>query len=190
MNDAQRIDRLSQALNGTGATVNGPFSVWGRHTAVTDAHLHDLGGWADLEPLVLSGCPITDDVLPAICQFQRLQSLDIGGTKISSDGISSADLPKSIAGLGLSQVRLTDGAAGQIAMLPNLRSLNCNHCDLSTDAFMRFVAVPGLRSLEAIGCSIPDEIAEEITLSTPVIHVRLDSGIWKAGIVQRRASES
>lgn len=186
MDDQQRVDRLSQSLNGTGATINGPFQVWGQQAAITDAHLHELSDWADLEHLVLSDCPITDNALSAICRFQRLESLDIGGTRVTSNGIVSATLPTSIRDFGLSQVYLTDDAVNHIAALSKLRSLNCNGCDLSMNGLFRFVAVPGLRSIEALGCPVPDNVIEELSRLTPGVLLRLDSGVWKGGEVERR----
>jgi hypothetical protein len=190
VDDAQRIDRLTQSLNGTGATVNGPFQVWGQDAAITDAHLDELSGWADLEHLVLSGCPITDDALSAICRFQRLKTLDIGRTQVTSTGISSASLPTSIFGFGLSGIYLTDDAVNQIAALPELRSLNCNGCGLSMNGLFRLVAVPGLRSVEALGCQVPESVVEELSRLTPGVLVRLDSGVWKGGDVTRRQNAS
>ena len=80
MDDKQRTQRLVHTLNGTGATVNGPYQVWAVGGTVIDAHLFALAEWADLIHLALSGCPITNESLPAISRFHRLESLDIGGT--------------------------------------------------------------------------------------------------------------
>lgn len=190
VDDQERSQRLRQTLNGTGATVKGPFQVWGLDTSITDAHLHELSGWADLEHLMLSGCPLNDDALSGICRFQRLQSLDIGRTQITSNGISSVDLPRSILDFGLSQIYLTDDAVNRIATLPRLRALNCNGCGLSIGGLFRLVAVPGLLSVEALGCPVPRDVAEELSRLTPGVLVRLDSGVWRGGEASRRSPAS
>lgn len=183
MDDKQRIQRLTQALNGTGATVNGPYQVWAVDGTVMDSHLFALAEWADLIHLVLSGCPITNESLPAISRFQRLESLDISGTNITSAGVAQTELPKSLTALGLSGIELTEEAIARIVTLPNMRALNCNGCRLSLDGFCRLVAMPTLSGIEAVACPIDDKAAEEISRRTPKVLINVDSGVWKNGTV-------
>lgn len=185
MDDKQRTQRLMQTLNGTGATVNGPYQVWAVDGTVMDSHLFALAEWADLIHLVLSGCPITNASLPAISRFQRLESLDIGGTNITSAGVAQAELPKSLTALGLSGIELTEEAIARIETLSHMRALNCNGCGLSLDDFSRLVAMPTLSGIEAVACQIDDKSAEEISRRTPGVLINVESGVWKNGAVLR-----
>ncbi|TWT72652.1 MULTISPECIES: hypothetical protein [Rhodopirellula] len=185
MTDDQRVARLVAELAGTGAQVNGAFQVWALDAQLTDAHLHGISSWADLEFLMAAGCPITDAGLASICCFRRLASLDIGGTAITANAISTAELPETLTTFGLYDIPLTDDAANRIAQLPEIRMLNCNECGLSLPAFHRLVELPKLRGFEALGCPVPDDDARAISRRIPHGLLRLDSGVWRNGDVKR-----
>jgi len=185
MTDAENLARLVSVLDGTGARVNAAYQVCALDTDVTDEHIEHMADWADLEHLMLSGSLVTDRCLPAIATFDRLVSLDIGGTAITSPGLANATLPQSLRDVGVYDVQLDDSAVGSIASLPNLRMLNCNGCNLSFDALLQLLVVPTVRAVEALGADIPDAYAEDFTLARPGLLLRLDSGVWKNGNVRR-----
>ena len=185
MTDAENISRLNTVLRGTDALVNAPFQVWALNTSVTDDHISQMAGWADLEHLMLSGTLVTDNCLPAIATFVRLASLDIGGTAITSSGIASASLPSAVQDFGLHDIHLDDDAVCAITSLPRLRTLNCNGCNLSHRCLLQFLRHPSLRSIEALDADLPDSNAEAFTRARPGFLLRLNSGVWKGGNVQR-----
>lgn len=185
MTDDERIARLGVELAGSDATVNGAFQIWALDAQLTDAHLERISRWADLEFLMAAGCPITDAGLTAICRFRRLESLDIGGTRITANAIAAADLPKTLTSFGLYGLRLTDEAANRIGQLTSLQILNCNDCGLSPQAFQQLTELPRLSGIEALGCPVPDVVAQAISRRKPNALLRLDSGIWRNGDAKR-----
>jgi hypothetical protein len=132
-----------------------------------------------------AGCPITDAGLASICCFRRLTSLDIGGTEITANAIVTADLPKTLTSIGLYELPLTDEAVNRIAELTEIQMLNCNDCGLSLHAFHRLAELPRLRGFEALGCPVPDDVAQTISRRKPNGLLRLDSGVWRNGDVKR-----
>jgi len=147
--------------------------------------LQAIVGWADLEHLMLQGCLISNQSLESISRFFRLVTLDIGNTRITTDGIAASAFPSSLQSLGLAGIRLCDRAVDVIAALPKLLALNCNGCELSPSALSRLTAVPTLHNLEAIGSRIAPEVAVELTRTRPRLLLRLDSGLWKSGVIVR-----
>lgn len=132
-----------------------------------------------------AGCPITDAGLASICGFRRLTSLDIGSTKITSNAIATNDLPKTLTSLGLYEIPLTDVAVNRIVELTEIQMLNCNDCRLSLQSFQRLSELPRLRGFEALGCPVPDDVAQTISRHKPKGLLRLDSGVWTNGKVNR-----
>jgi len=157
MTDDERVARLGAELSGCGVQVNGAFQLWALDAHLSDSHLLRIATWADLEVVMVAGCPITDAGLALICCFRRLTSLDIGGTRITANAIAAADLPKTLTTFGLYELPLTDEAANHIGQLTDIQMLNCNGCRLSLQAFHRLAELPRLRSFEALGCPVPDE---------------------------------
>lgn len=186
MNDDQRLSRLQAELSDCGAIIDGPYQVWALDADLNDIHLQRLAVWADLEFLMATGCPITNDSLVSIGKFRRLTSLDIGRTKITASGIAHSDLPKTLSVLGIYEIPLTDEAVERIAELSNLRMLNCNNCGLSLKQFQRLATLPMLRGFEALACPVPDEVANDVSKRIPTGLLRLDSGVWKNGELIRR----
>ncbi len=185
MTDDERVARLEAELSGSGAQVNGAFQIWALDTHLADSHLSRIANWADLEFVMVAGCPITDAGLASICSFRRLTSLDIGGTRITANAITAADLPKTLTTFGLYDLPLTDEAANHISQLTEIQMLNCNGCGLSLQAFYRLAELPRLRGFEALGCPVPDDVAQAISGSKPNGLLRLDSGVWRNGNVNR-----
>lgn len=181
MTDSERLSRLTTCLEGSGVTVQGPYGVWGLNCSITDAQLNDLAEWADLEYLVVRGCPVTNLGLRSIACFSRLHTLDIGGTHITGEGIANGVLPGSIRVLGCSNIFISDEAAAAISTLKELEMLNCNFCGLTLPVLQRLMISPKILMIEAVGSHVPDAHLEQLSLLTSRVQIRTADGVWKDG---------
>jgi hypothetical protein len=185
MDDAERIRRLRSVLEGTGAVVNEAFGIWALESRLTDEHIQQLKGWADLLSLVAGGTRITDASLDTICSFRRLTDLSIHGTVITSTGLAACDLPPAIQILGLASIALSDDAIEAICRCDKIFALNVNHCNLSEPALFRLAQLPSLRSIEALGAESTPETSKLLSNKYPTTLFRLRDGVWKAGECRR-----
>ncbi|WP_145170539.1 hypothetical protein [Rubripirellula lacrimiformis] len=90
MDEKQRLQRLADAIAGSGARINDPYGIDAQGSMLGDEHMLRLADWADLEYLVASRSQITDASLPVICSFSRLTDLCLGGTALPQQRIRAS----------------------------------------------------------------------------------------------------
>jgi|GEM_PF-1853959 len=186
MNEAQRIERLTKVLNGSGATVSHAFGIWALNTELSDDHISQLAGWADLDYLIAGSTKLTNASLTTICSFQRLTDLSIGNTAITGDAIACSGLPEAVQSLGLQSIPLPDGAIDKLLKCCDISVLNVNRCNLSASSLTRIAELPRLQILEALGTHTTPESSRTLSRQYPQVLFRLRDGLWQDGICKRR----
>jgi Leucine-rich repeat (LRR) protein len=181
MTESERIARLTAVLHGTGATVNDAFGIWALHSDLSDKHIAELAGWADLQYLVADSTRITDASIPVILGFTRLTDLSIGGNIIASSTLSTCTLPSEISNLGLGGIPLTDEDVSTISRCSEITALNVNYCQLSSIALEELARLPKLRSIEALGADSTLEMTKHLSERHPDVLFRLREGVWQHG---------
>lgn len=185
MIEAERIDRLTTVLQGTGATVNDAFGIWALDSELSDNHISELADWADLQYLIADSTHITDASLASICCFHRLTDLSIGGNAISSAALADCDLPTEIENLGLGGISLTNHAVSSVCQCSRISALNVNYCNLSRNALAALARLPRLRTIEALGADSTAETGRTLSARHPNVLFRLRDGLWQNGECRR-----
>ena len=185
MTEAERIERLTAVLHGTGATVNDAFGIWALDSELSDYHIAELADWADLQFLIADSTPITDASLPSICRFHRLTDLSIGGTAITSVSLADCHLPTEVENLGLAGIPLTDQAVSSVCLCSNISALNVNFCNLSRDGLAALSRLPCLSTIEALGADLTAETGRTLSTRHPNVLFRLRDGLWQNGECRR-----
>jgi uncharacterized membrane protein/YHS domain-containing protein len=86
--------------------------------------------------LSLSGCPITDAVMPLLAQLPRLRRLDLRATAVTDAGLRALARHPQLAELVLARTKLTDAAVSELAAMPALASVYLWDSGLSSDALV------------------------------------------------------
>jgi hypothetical protein len=181
MTDAERIERLTAALQGSGTTVNDAFGIWALNSDLSDHHIAALAGWADLQFLVADSTRLTDASVSLIAGFHRLNVLSFGGNAITSNALATIRLPDQISTLGLYGIPLTDEAVATVSRCSAITGLNVNHCKLSRDGLAELATLPKLRSIEALGADSTPETSRALSERHPKVLFRLRDGLWQHG---------
>ena len=132
---------------------------------LTDTALAHLRSWKHLEVLNLRGVRLTSAVFEHLAQLTALRSLDIAFTEVEDDGFELlSSLPK-LESLALGGNRLTGSALSSLN-LPALRSLDVGGMQrvdsgrwglaLSEDNLRRLSELTELRSLTLTGANLND----------------------------------
>lgn len=187
MTDDERIERLNAVIHGTGATVNDAFGLWATHSELSDHHIAELAGWADLEFLIANSTKITDASIPSICTFRRLTDLSIGGNAITSKALITNHLPNQIEVLELCGILLTDEAVDAVSRCNQISDLCANDCELSRDAVASLAELPNLRVIEARDANATPEDSRNLSAKHPHDFFVLRDGLWHNGECRRKA---
>jgi len=185
MTEAERIDRLTTVLQGTGATVNDAFGIWALGSSLSDHHISELADWADLQYLVADSTRITDASLPSIRRFHRLIDLSIGNNAFTGAALAACELPPQIENLGLGGIPLSDDAVSSVCQCSSITALNVNYCNLSSDALAELARLPKLRTIEALGAASRPETSKSLSRRHPMVLFRLRDGLWQNGECRR-----
>ena len=119
------------------------LTLWGRRISL-DAMKH-LGRLSSLDYLCFGGSdnstPITDEGLACLGNLQRLDDLDLTGTKVTARGMKPLTTLKNLRRLALIDTRVREGDVRELARaLPNLRfpalSGTCNPSATSATVVM------------------------------------------------------
>ena len=186
MTDAERIERLNAVLEGTGATVTDPYTIWATESQLSDQHVSLLADWADLSFFIADATQITNASLDTICSFRRLTSLSIGYNAITSDALATCDFPPEIENLGLSLIPLNDAAVSRILLCNEISVLNLNDCQLSLYSLSRLAQLPQLMALEALRADSNPETSRVLSEKHPQLLLRLSDGLWRGGVCKRK----
>jgi hypothetical protein len=188
MNEAERINRLTEVLKGTGSTVIHAFRINALDSELADHHIAQMTDWAELEFLLASRTKITDASVNNICRFRNLTCLCIGGNAITSSALADCDLPRAIEDLGLYSISLADDAIAKISRCVGIRTLNVNHCNLSNYSLERLSGLSNLEVIEALGADSTPATSKLLSNRYPKVLFRLRDGVWQDGQCRRQPS--
>ena len=158
MNESQRLQRLTDAIAGSGARVCDPYGIEAHSSNLADDHMTRLSGWADLQFLVATRTKITDESLPIICSFSRLTDLGLGGNDLTDLALAMCHFPRTLTNISLYEINLSDDSVDRVADCPMLEAVNVNHSCISFDALVRLASLPNVEVIEAIPAATTPEI--------------------------------
>lgn len=157
------------------------------HSMVTDTGGKLLGGFINLQSLVLANTRITNKTILAISTLPRLEQLDISGTRISDAGIQSLVLLKSLRELRVDGANLTDSGLARLGELPLLEALSASSCrGISGQQFTAAImqgAYPRLRLLNVARTRFGTAGLLRIDLLDSLQHLNVtDCGVTDEGV--------
>ena len=115
--------------------------------------LKNLHGLKNLKALYLFGTDVSDGELQHLDELPNLESIDLGGCNVTTEGILQLRSSRKLKRLGLDDIRppLNDNDIGRIASAwPNLESISLGSCQI-TDAGLSHVG--NLRRLRYLNVS-------------------------------------
>jgi Leucine-rich repeat (LRR) protein len=116
----------------------------------------DVSGWQRTDS-GLWGLALSDFNLDSITQLSQLESLDIGGSKVTDRGVAEMAGLTNLHTLGLSETVVTARGIATLAKLPKLARLNLWKSEKVDDkAAPHFAAMPAIETLELTETNITD----------------------------------
>jgi Leucine-rich repeat (LRR) protein len=135
----------------------------------------EVSGWQRTDS-GLWGLALSDFNLDSIAQLGQLESLDIGGSKVTDRGVAELAGLTKLHTLGLSETTVTARGLASLVKLPELARLNLWKAEKIDDqAASQLAAMPAIQTLELTETGITDK-----TLDT-LEHVRTLRDVYVGG---------
>ena len=122
----------------------------------------DVSGWQRTDS-GLWGLALSDFNLDSIAQLSQLESLDIGGSKVTDRGAADLAALTNLHTLGLSETVISARGIAPLAKLPHLARLNLWKSERVDDkAAAHFAAMPAIETLELTETGITDKTLDAL----------------------------
>jgi hypothetical protein len=94
------------------------------NTMITDANLHHLANFPQIDRLVLRNTPTGDEGMKAVGRLTTLTSLDLANTDITNSGLAQLATLSNLEVLNLNDTRVSDAGLEHVQNLPKLIHLH------------------------------------------------------------------
>jgi Leucine-rich repeat (LRR) protein len=129
---------------------------------VENARMPGLGALTGLRELRLRHPQLDDRVTEELAKLERLEVLDLAGSRISDVGLAHLGKLAALRELHLSGSRVTNRGLEQLAALSDLQILSLDHTDVVDEGLAAFVRHPSLRELRLDSTLVTDASIETL----------------------------
>jgi len=130
---------------------------------ITDEGLKNILHLKELKELILCWNKIELKGIKSF-QFKKLQTLELDGNNIGSEGANNLKIPPSVRNLDLSNNNIGDDGAMNLKIPPGVRNLDLSHNHIGDKGAMNLKIPPGVRNLDLRHNKIGDEGAKNLNL--------------------------
>lgn len=147
--------------------------IWGADLAfrpVTDDDIRALVAESkEIEFLVLTGTPVTDNALPYLQQLPRLEDICLGGTQITNLGCGELGQIATLQTLDLSNTEISDDGLEYLTSLSKLRFLGLRNTAVTDASVRSLLKMRHLTSLNVCGTQITEKGIQRLKTDLPYL---------------------
>lgn len=176
------------------------------NTGIDAATMKALGECKDLSILELKNCPVEDAMLPPLARCGALKFLDLGGTKVTGEGLGALVSLRELSRLNLRKAPLRSAAVARrfsafkdledldlgdtavddqvcrdIARLPRLARLSLDGTNVGNVGAVELASIRSLVYLDLSGTAVTDAGAMALDVMPQLSHLKLN----RTGITEK-----